>query len=69
VGRQLIFECNYTFDAIFTETNITKLANFEIGKQTQFNFFRAGNFLRDEFLTNEEKWATQLDRPLCIIPP
>jgi len=46
VGRQLIFDCNYTFDAIFTETNITKLANFEIGKQTQFNFF-----LRWQFFT------------------
>ena len=33
------------------------------------DFNRAGSFLHDEFLTSEEKWATQLDRPLCIIPP
>jgi hypothetical protein len=27
-GHQLTFDCNYTFDAIFTETNITKLTNY-----------------------------------------
>jgi len=49
VGRQLIFDCNYTFDAIFTETKITKLANLEIGKQTQFIFFALAIFYMMNF--------------------
>ena len=28
VGRQLIFDCKYASDTIFTEANFTKLSNF-----------------------------------------